>query len=516
MNIKIKELGVLSDVCDQLKNEGKKVVLCHGCFDLLHIGHLRHFETAKKHGDILVVTLTGDAFVNKGPNRPVFPSELRCEMLAGMDVVDYVAVIEEHSAIPSIKAVRPSIYVKGGEYANHAKDVTGKIALETELVESFGGKVIYTNDLTFSSSNLLNHHFELIDKPVRVFLDRIKAFGGEKQLEQCLEDISKLRVLVVGEAIVDEYQYVSPMGKAAKENIIATQFNGVERFAGGAVAVANHIASMCQEVEIMTLLGDGVEEGGLQQENYYSFIREALEDTVKLSVVERPNAPTVRKIRFVEPTYVRKLFEVCHINDTPLPAAVRDKFLQDLSEKIKHVDVVIVCDFGHGFLDAQAVDLLQREAPFLAVNVQSNSANIGYNLMTKYRRADIVCVDAMEARLAARNKHANLSEIAAKILPNLIESKSIIVTHGKNGCLTFDADTGDSIHIPAFKHAVVDTIGAGDAFFVMAALFSKAGANNELAAFVGNVAGSIKIGVVGHRQPLTKLQLQRSISTILK
>lgn len=513
---KIKTTSELYEICAALKGDGKKIVLCHGCFDLLHIGHLRHFETAKKNGDILVVTITGDSFVNKGPDRPVFPSELRCEMLAAMDIVDYVAVIEDPSAIPSIKTVQPSIYVKGGEYANHAEDVTGKIALETELVESFGGEVVYTDDITFSSSNLLNNHFELVDKPVRVFLDRLKSSGGEAKAEKCLEDISKLRVLVLGESIIDEYQYVSPIGKAAKENIIATQFSGVERFAGGVIAAANHIASMCGEIEVMTLIGDGVEDSDLKHENFHSFIRESLNKSIELSVVERPNAPTVRKIRFVEPTYVRKLFEVCHIDDTPLPAAVREKFRRDLSEKIQNVDIVIVCDFGHGFIDADVVALLEREAPFLAVNVQSNSANMGYNLLTKYKRADIVCIDAMEAHIAAHDKHASLSVITSEILPALIDSKSIIVTHGKGGCFTFDPKTHEAIHIPAFKRTVVDTIGAGDAFFVMASLFSKVGADNELSAFVGNVAGGIKVGVVGHREAISKLQLQRSMRTIFK
>lgn len=513
---KIKSPSELSEACAALRADGKKVVLCHGCFDLLHVGHLRHFETAKKHGDILVVTITGDAFVNKGPDRPVFPSELRCEMLAAMDIVDYVAVIEDHSAIPSIKTVQPDIYVKGGEYANHADDVTGKIALETQLVESFGGQVVYTDDITFSSSNLLNNHFELIDKPVRVFLDRLKADGGEAKVARCLDDISKLKVLVLGEAIVDEYQYVSPMGKAAKEHIIATHFGGVERFAGGVIAAANHIASMCGEIEVMTMVGDGVEDSDCKHENFQSFIREALNENIKLSLVERPDAPTVRKIRFVEPTYVRKLFEVCHMDDSPLPSSVREKFRRDLSKKIKEVDIVIVCDFGHGFIDADVIELLERESPFLAINVQSNSANTGYNLLTKYNRADIVCIDAMEARLAAHDKHSSLSAIVSETLLRLIDTKCIIVTHGKSGCFTFDPETRTPIHIPAFKRTVVDTIGAGDAFFVMAALFSAVGAGNELSAFVGNVAGGIKVGVVGHRESISKLQLQRSISTIFK
>ncbi len=516
MMSKVKSLSELEEACSDLHATEQKVVLCHGVFDLIHIGHVRHFEVAKKHGDILIVTITGDSFVNKGPDRPVFPSELRSEMLAAMDIIDYVAVIEDTSARPSIETVKPDVYVKGGEYAKHSDDVTNKIAMEVNLVESFGGQVIYTDDVTFSSSNLLNNYFNLHDKPARAFLNKLKGDNGEALIKQYFEDISKLKVLVLGEAIIDEYQYVAPMGKAAKEHILATHFTNYERFAGGVIAATNHIASMCAEVEVMALVGDGNEDNGKENDSFQGFIRESLDDNIKLSLVERPNAPTTRKIRFVEPTYVRKLFEVYHMDDSPLPEDVRTKFRKDLTKKIRDVDLVILLDFGHGFMDPDVIELLEREASFLAINVQSNSANTGYNLITKYRRADLVCIDAMEARLAARDKHSGLSTIVSETLPCLINSNRIIVTHGKHGCFTFDAANRDPLHIPAFKRSVVDTIGAGDAFFVMASLFAAVGAGNEISAFAGNVAGSLKVGIVGHRKGITKLQLQRSIMTLMK
>ncbi len=515
MSDKIKNLHELSSACAIHKQNGEKVVLCHGCFDLVHVGHLRHFSSAKNHGDVLVVTVTGDAFVNKGPDRPVFSSNLRCEMLAAMDVVDYVAVIEGPSAIPGIAAVKPDIYVKGNEYDTHT-DATGKIELEIHALEEIAGQVVYTDDITFSSSNLINNHLDVVDEQLRTYLKNFKATGKSAKIDDCMEAISGLKVLVLGETIIDEYQYVSTLGKAAKEEIISTRFDGMERFSGGAIAAANHIISMCGKTDVMTLIGEDVGQGVSAPANLDVFVRDSLDAGAGLSFVRRPGAPTIRKIRFVEPTYMRKLFSVCHMDDSPLPRDIQAQFRRDLKKKLKTVDAVIVCDFGHGFIDPEIVGILEDESPFLAINVQSNSANTGYNLLNKYSRADFVCINATEARLAARDKYSDIGYITAEVIPRIIDAKHVIVTHGRNGCYTFDSSSGEAVHVPAMTKTVVDTMGAGDAFFVTGSLFVAVGGGNQIAAFAASVAGGLEAGVVGHRTSNSKLRLQRSMTSILK
>jgi sugar/nucleoside kinase (ribokinase family) len=185
-----------------------------------------------------------------------------------------------------------------------------------------------------------------------------------------------------------------------------------------------------------------------------------------------------------------------------------------LLAKLKDADLAVVCDFGHGFIDAETIELLEREARFLAVNVQSNAGNIGYNMLDKYARADFMCIDAMEARLAVRDKHADLAEVVGTHLPALVDCDNFIVTHGRSGCF---AKTRDGIvNIPAFSASIVDTVGAGDAFFAVAAPCLAVGGTCEMAAFVGNVAGALKIGIIGHRRYLTRLDIQRSVAALLK
>jgi bifunctional ADP-heptose synthase (sugar kinase/adenylyltransferase) len=258
------------------------------------------------------------------------------------------------------------------------------------------------------------------------------------------------------------------------------------------------------------MLGDGI-----SNDNFEDFVRERLDSSVKMTVIHRPDGPTVQKTRFVEPTYVRKLFEVYHMDDHPLPSDVQDDFHLRLTAKLKDADLVIVNDFGHGFISPETVEILQDNSKFLAVNTQSNAGNVGYNLINKYKKANFICIDAMEAQLAIHDKHASLSDVVARYLPTIIDCPDIVVTHGRSGCYTSGRD-GKVIHIPAFNSTVVDTVGAGDAFFVLAAPMLAVGADCETAGFMGNVAGAISIGIVGHRRYLNKLEIRRYITALLK
>ena len=432
-------------------------------------------------------------------------------MLAALEMVDYVAVVHAPSAIPAIEAVRPDVYVKGGEYAKPENDITGKIQLEVDTVEKHGGHVVYTHEETYSSSNLLNRHFGAHNAEVREYLDSPRNAHLEDDVTASLKNIEDLRIVVVGETIIDHYIYVHTLGKAAKESIIATLRRGEETFAGGAIAAAAHLKSLCRNVELVTLIGE--QPGGHE---YDDLIHEALGEDVGITLIRRPDGPTVRKSRFVEPTYMRKLFEVYDMNDEPLPSSVREHFEGVLAEKIAEADAVIVCDFGHGLLQPSTVALLESNSRFLAINAQSNAGNIGFNLITKYRDAHLVCIDALEARLATTDKHVSTDKLPGLLRHRLQNCTNVIVTSGKAGCyLTIDGGE-DGLHIPSFGNGVVDTVGAGDAFFVVAASFLAAGANIETAAFMGNVAGALKIGIVGHRRSITKLELQRFLNTILK
>ncbi len=504
---KIRSLAELRDIATQVRAEGKTVVLAHGTFDLLHMGHVRHIEEAHRLGDVLIITVTADKHVNKGPGRPVFTDMLRAEMLAALGYVDWVGINEAASAENVIDAVRPDVYVKGSDYQQAEDDVTGKIVDERRQVEAHGGRIHFTDDITFSSSSLLNRHFSAQRPELRAYLDDVRQRDVGPKMLEALESIAGYRVLIVGDAIIDEYRYVSPLGKSSKENLVATLLRGSDCFAGGVVAAANHVAGFCAEVEVITCLGS--------VDSYEDLIRESIKPNVRLTAITRPGMPTTCKSRFVEQDYLKKLFEVYVMEDTPLHGEVEERLLAELEAKLDKFDVVIVTDFGHGMITPRVTDLLQAKAKFLAVNTQSNSANYGFNLITKYRRADYLCIDAPEARLAVANKYADLTEIAGDLLPRRIACDRMILTHGRHGCVTYDRLHG--MHqIPAFATQAIDTMGAGDAVFAITSPLVAAGVNMEVAGFIGNAAGAIKINILGHRSSVEKVPLIKYLTTLLK
>jgi bifunctional ADP-heptose synthase (sugar kinase/adenylyltransferase) len=297
------------------------------------------------------------------------------------------------------------------------------------------------------------------------------------------------------------------MHKTPKENMIATRYQDRELFAGGAFAAANHVASFCKQVDIITCLGDS--------ESFDDLIQQSLKPNVGLKSFRRAASPTTLKRRFVDPSYMRKLFEVYFMNDEPLTTDQQHEVDRAIAERAADYDVVIVADFGHGLIAPSSIDALTANAKFLAVNTQSNSANLGYNLISKYKRADYVCIDAPEARLAVSDRVSTVGDIARRLAENHIDCSKIIVTQGKHGCVTYES--GGIVHtIPAFAKNVVDTVGAGDAFLAVTAPLVAAGAPMSRVGFIGNVVGALKVDIVGHRRSIEKAALIKGITGLLK
>jgi len=504
---KILTVAEAAAVVQRMRQAGKTVVQAHGTFDLLHVGHVRHLEAASRLGDVLVVTVTADRFVNKGPGRPAFNEGLRAEMLAALRHVDLVAINPEADAVGAITTIRPDIYVKGQDYENAAADVTGRITAERKAVETHGGRIHFTHEVMFSSTELINRHFNIHEPAVARYLNGLRANGGLAATLELVERIRDFHVVLVGDAIIDEYQYTLPMGKPPKESVIAGRYQDRELFAGGVFAAANHVASFCRKVDVITCIGSTF--------THEDLVQASLRPNVTLHALRRPGAPTTLKRRFVDPSNMRKLFELYVMDDSPLPEELQSKLDRLICELAPSANVVIATDFGHGLIGASAVQTLVEYAPFLAVNAQSNSANMGYNLVTRYPKADYICIDAPEARLAMGDRVSPIGDVAHKIVDDHIDCPNIIITHGKHGCVTH-ARGGATHAIPALARNVVDTVGAGDAFLSITAPLVAAGGAIDRVGFIGNVVGALKVEIVGHRKPVEKPAVIKGLTGLLK
>ena len=191
---------------------GKRIVHCHGVFDLFHYGHLQHLNAARSFGDILVVTVTPDCFVNKGPGRPRYSEQQRAVMLASMEIVDYVAINSYPRAVEPIRVLRPHFYVKGPDYRDKKKDITGGIFAEEDAVKSAGGELVFTDDETLSSTELLNQYFSQLNELQQNTIERVKNAISPEHIVELIDSFAALKVLVVGEPIVDSFVYCDAEG----------------------------------------------------------------------------------------------------------------------------------------------------------------------------------------------------------------------------------------------------------------------------------------------------------------
>ncbi|MBI4963453.1 MAG: adenylyltransferase/cytidyltransferase family protein [Desulfomonile tiedjei] len=489
-----------------LKEQGKVIVHCHGVFDLLHIGHIRYFEQARRMGDVLVVTVTPDRFVDKGPHRPAFPETLRSEGIASLKCVDYVAINEWPTAEETLRLLRPDLYVKGSEFRNVALDATGKIGKEEAVVREIGAKLAFTDDIVFSSSNLINRYFSGFPQEVTEYLSLFRYRHSLDEVLNYLEDLSSLRVLVVGDAIIDEYQYGQAIGKSSKDPIIAMKYESSEMFAGGALAVANHVANFASSVDLLTVLGE--------KDSHEEFINSRLKANVTPHWIYRPNAPTVLKRRYIDGYTLNKLLEIYLMDDSDLPEQTNNEACRWLDRRLADFDLVIAADFGHHTISEQMVGKMTDSAKFLAVMTQANAGNRGFHTISRYPRADYVCLAEHEIRVETRMANGSVRPMMDALAKKLGCSR-FVVTRGRKGCLVWREESS-FIEIPSFAPNVVDRVGAGDAFFSLTSLAACQGLPNEVLGFLGTIAGSMAVGIVGNMKSIDKMSVIKYITSIMK
>jgi rfaE bifunctional protein nucleotidyltransferase chain/domain len=483
-----------------------RLVQCHGVFDLLHIGHIQHFKTAKRHGDILIVTITPDRYVNKGPGRPYFTENLRADAVAALDCVDYVIINEWPTSVEAIGIIKPNIYVKGNEYQDEANDLTGKINDEKRAIIEVGGEIVFTNEITFSSSMLINKFLDKSPDNVKNFLQSFKDKYSFDSIFNYFEQAKSLKILIIGETIMDEYHFSDAIGKAGKEPILAVKYKSKEVYAGGVLALANHLSEFCAQVVCLTYLGEHAE--------YEDTIRSCLKPNIELIPIYKKNSPTIVKRRYLDEYLQQKLFEVYEMNDDFLEEDQQNDFNGKLEKLTLETDLSIVADYGHGLLNEESIDTIITKSKFLAVNTQSNASNHGFNCIGKYRRADYVSIASRELQLNYRQKHFSVVEQLNRLIREL-DYQTVMVTTGKNGAYICKK-TESTYNVPAFTTNVVDRVGAGDAVLAITSLLVYLSAPAELTAFVGNLVGAEAVGIIGNKGHIQKKLLMKHVSHILK
>jgi rfaE bifunctional protein kinase chain/domain/rfaE bifunctional protein nucleotidyltransferase chain/domain len=503
--IKTDKINLISSL-NKIRKKNKKIVLCHGVFDLVHLGHIKHFKSAKSYGDYLVVSITVDKFIKKGPGRPLFNEDQRLEFLSQIKLIDKVIFSKSSSAEDVIKLVKPNYYVKGPDYLKNKNDKTKKIYIEKKLVESFGGKIVYTKDQSFSSSKIINSNYLIFDEDQKKFLRKIKKKFNYSEISEILDKFKKLNVFVLGELIIDKYCFGNVIGKSGKEPHLVLKENKTEYYLGGSAAVVKHIASFVNKADILSPFGF---------EKYYNKIinQEFSKNINKNFFKPYKNYQTITKTRFVDKISGYKLF-----GSYVLPEKSElnfEKYIKRvIQKKKKKIDMFLVCDYGHNFISKNIANEIMKTKKMMSLNAQVNSANIGYHSINKYSEISSLIINENELRQELRDDKSSLEFLAKKIMLEK-NIQNIIVTCGRLGAILVN-DKFKVFKCPAFAKKTVDKVGAGDSMLAIASMGLKLKLDPELILFISSLAASISVESIGNKESVTVEKIDRIIEYILK
>ena len=471
---------------DFLKPKGKKVVMCHGTFDIVHPGHIRHLIYAKEKGDILIASLTADKFINKGEGKPYIPEELRARNLAALEMVDFVLIDYNETPINNILIIKPDFFVKGFEY--NKDGVHPKTKEEIKALASVGGKVLFSpGDIVHSSTNFLT-----IKKP-KLSAEKLTAIMDAEGIPfedviKSLDSFKGTKVHVIGDTIVDKYSYTSILGPTTKTPTFSVKRLSEEIFVGGAGIVAKHLKNLGADVTFSTILGN---------DELKDYVIDDLESFgIKLNVFIDESRPTTLKERFWAEGY--KLLQV----DTVESNIISNQTLNKMAENLKDdsSSLFIFSDFRHGIFNKQSIDYLSSVLPKNSIKVADSQVSNRWGNILDFKNFDIIIPNEKEARFALGDQDSGVRPLGTEIF-NKSNCKYLILKLGSKGIMVFRDDTTnprDFYNLESFVENFKDGVGAGDALLAASSLSFVNNQNILISSIIGNAAAALACEVEGN------------------
>lgn len=498
MKDKIKSVEEVCNIINAYTPRKFKVAMAHGCFDIIHPGHLRHLSYAKEQADILIASLTPDKFIDKGNDRPYVPEELRAINLAALEMVNYVIIDNNPTATENILKIKPDYYMKGFEYKD---SINPKTKEEEDAVASYGGKCLYSpGDVIYSSTKLLEIHKPnlSLDKLLIIMESEKITFDG---LLDVLHKLNGIKVHVIGDTIIDKYSYCSLLGQTTKTPTINVKRESNKMFIGGASIVAKHLQSLGAEVEFTTVIGN---------DDLKNFVVDNLND-IKLNLIF-DNKPTTIKERFWVDGY--KLLEVTTVDNR----IISDKILDEMWSIIikSDADVFIFSDFRHGIFNKSTIQYLSNLVPKNKIKIADSQVSNRWGNILDFENFDIIFPNEKEARFALGDQDTGISKLGLKLYQKS-GAKYLILKLGKSGTLTYRSigHPKDFFTLDSFVKNLVDANGAGDAMLAITSLAYKVTNNIIISSILGSFGAAVECEKEGN-EPITITEIENKIKELKK
>ena len=459
----------------------RKVIMCHGTFDIVHPGHVRHLLYAKSKADILIASLTADAHIVKANFRPFVPQELRAFNLAALECVDYVVIDPDPTPIENLGVIQPDYFAKGYEYTKDG--LPPRTAAEKEAIEAYGGEILFTpGDIVYSSSQIIDTEPPMIaTEKLLMLLDAEKL--GVDDLRRSLDQVAGLRVHVIGDIIIDSYTHCTMIGGMTKTPTMSVRFEEQQDVVGGAGIVAKHLKSAGANVTFSTVLGEDA---------FAQFTLKDLEaaGVECLPIMDRTR-PTTNKNAIIAGGY--RLLKVDRLDNR----SIAERIIKDLCERIASTkaDILLFCDFRHGIFNRETIPRLTAAIPQGVFRVADSQVASRWGNILEFVGFDLITPTEREARFALGDQDSVIRPLGLELYRRAL-CKTLILKLGERGSMTFRAvpqkieDVRSFFTLDSFAGQVVDAVGSGDALLAYAALTLFATKNPVIASIIGAIAAA--------------------------
>tara|TARA_Y100000590_G_scaffold329162_1_gene373799 strand:- start:1527 stop:3071 length:1545 start_codon:yes stop_codon:yes gene_type:complete len=462
----------------------EKVILCHGNFDVVHPGHVRHLTYAKSKADKLIVSITADKFIQKGIYRPFVPQNIRAINIAAFEMVNYVIIDDNKKPLNLIRDLKPDYFAKGFEYNSSGLPPATKE--EQEVVTKYGGDIIFTpGDIVYSSTKILNiaqpeiSNFKLLD-----LMKRNKITF--KSLREILNKLNKIKVHVIGDMIIDTYTNTSLIGGHTKTPTPSVLQQEKTDFVGGAGIVAKHLKEAGANVTLTTVLGN---------DRLKDFVlSEFKKNKIKINGIIDKTRPTTNKNTIISSGY--KLLKIDKVDNQP----ISEKIFENIKSLIKKekCDVIIFSDFRHGIFNKTNIKILSNSIKKNVIKVADSQVASRWGNILDFKKFDLITPNEKEVRFSLADQDSSISELTRE-LSKLSGFKNLILKLGERGTITVAKQNNSlSFATPSFTKNVIDAVGAGDALLAYASLCLASSKSIVSSNILGSIAAACECEMEGN------------------